>query len=618
MTTPAPAAPRRLVEPRDTGPPSGAWADVAALRWTLWIALATVWFWPGLAKPQMLGTAGDWAYFTAHDTSVWLSLAVHHELPGWDPFACGGIPLLGNLQVRPIGITALCSLIFGLLPGLRIALWLMVLLGLEGAFRWARHRGIAGIGALAAAVIFATSGRLVQAIAEGQPGLMAFELAPWALLGLERGWRDWRAATVGGLWMALSFLEGGAVPTPLTAVLLGVVALSRTGLAAGRWALDAWRPAATPRDDVPIWRPLATLGCMAVVASLATAWRLLPIAESLLRWPREWQAEDVYTIGHVLNMMAVDSVPGTHHANGSGFVGTAVFLLAGVALLLRDRRAVWPSMLLLLTLDLATGTSELIGLFPAIHKLPVLHNLRHPMRFSLFSALPLGVLVGLTLEQLERWVAEVWQTGPFRHRAPAWAGAVLAVAAAVVLAAWPTGKLLHFGNARLRSTFVRPAPLLGLQPFRQSLGNRWAADVWPAMHLGTLSCFEEQPYPQAEGLRADRVAEEWIELPAEGTATRLRWSPKAIDVDAVVVAEAGTTLVINQNHHRGWTAAPFEVVERDDGLLAVRLPKGHHRVELRWSDPLSRAGFGLTMLAALGWLVWRWRYGRAGRSTLSA
>ena len=490
--------------PAATAVPSAPWVDVVALRWSIWIVLATAWFWPGLSQPSMLGTAGDWSYFTAHDTSVWLSLAVHHELPGWDPFACGGIPLLGNLHVRPLGITALCSSLFGLLPGLRIALWLMVLLGLEGAFRWARHRGVAGIGALAAAVLFAMSGRLVQAIAEGQPGLLAFELAPWALLGLERGWRDWRAATVGGLWMALSFLEGGAVPTPLTAVLLGVVALSRTVLALGRWRRDgtghsdAGRDDAG-RDDVPIWRPLATLAWMGLVAALATAWRLFPVVESLLRWPRDWQANDVYTIGHVLNMMAVDSVPGTHMANGSSFLGATVFILAAVALLLRDRRAVWPLLLALLTLDLATGTKDFLGLFLAIHKLPVLHNLRHPMRFSLFTALPLGVLVGLTIEHLERWVAATWRrgaarAGSWRGRMPAWTGPALAVLAALLLAAWPTGKLLHFGHSRLLATFVRPAPLLGLQPFRQSLGNRWAADVWPAMHLARSLASRSSPF----------------------------------------------------------------------------------------------------------------------------
>lgn len=602
----------RHLRTHDSAVPSATWADVAALRWTLWIVLASAWFWPALSKPTMLGTAGDWAYFTAHDTSVWLSLAVHHELPGWDPFACGGIPLLGNLQVRPIGITALCSLLFGLLPGLRVALWLMVLLGLEGAYRWARHRGVAGVGALAAAVIFATSGRLVQAIAEGQPGLLAFELAPWALLGLERGWRDWRAATAGGLWMALSFLEGGAVPTPLTAVLLFIVALSRTGLALGRW-----RPGGASRDDVAIWRPLATLAWMGLVAALATAWRLLPVAESLVRWPRDWQADDVYTIGHVLNMMAVNSVPGTHMANGSSFVGAPVFLVAAVALLLRDRRAGWPLVLTLLTLDLATGTRDLLGLFPAIHHLPVLHNLRHPMRFSLFTALPLGVLAGLTIEHLERWVAAGFARRASSSQTPAWAGRAIAITAAVALAAWPTGKLLHFGHSRLLGTFVRPAPLSAFQPFRQSLGNRWAADVWPAMHLGTLSCFEEQPFPQAEGLRADRPAEEWIELPADGTATRVAWSPNAIDIDVEVVADAGTTLVINQNHHRGWSAGPFQVVERHDGLLAVRLPKGRHRVELRWSDPLSRAGFAITALAASALLIAR-RRSRHGRAAPAA
>ena len=563
-------------------PPSAAVAERGWVRWTLWLALAAAWLWPGLTRPTMLGGAVDWSYFTAHDISAYRSLVDHGQLPAWDPYACGGIPMIGNLQTRPIGLTALLTWLFGLWPGLRLSLLAMVVLGMEGGYRYARHRGVAGVGALLAGAAFATSGRLAQAIAEGQPGLMAFELAPWALLGLERGWRDWRAASVGGLWMALSFLEGGAVPTPLTAVLLLLVALLRTGVA-------LWRRG---HDEVAPWRPLAVLGWMATVAAGVAAFRLLPIAESLWLWPRQWQSQDVYTLGHVLNMMVIAEPPGSHTANGASYFGAPLLLMATVALLLRDKRAIWPALLFGITLDLATGTRDFLGIFPAIRDLPVLENLRHPMRFGLYSALFCATCAGVAIDALELALHHRLQRRP--GDAPRLLAALLAASMAFGLALWPLSNSMIFTGKRLAGVFDRPAPLMVDQPFRQSLGNRWAADTWPALNLGTLSCFEEQPFPQAIGLRGDRAAEEFVDPPEAGTATRLAWTPQGIDVEVTLADDVtGASLVVNQNYHRAWDAGPRATFARPDGLLAVRLPPGRSLVALRFSD--SAVGFGLAV-----------------------
>jgi hypothetical protein len=63
--------------------------------------------------------------------------------------------------------------------------------------------------------------------------------------------------------------------------------------------------------------------------------------------------------------------------------------------------------------------------------------------------------------------------------------------------------------------------------------------------------------------------------------------------------------VVNQNHHTGWRSDAGDVVSHE-GLLAVDLPSGAHRLTLRFL-PRSAVGGALTTLAALIVAVLLWR-----------
>jgi len=569
-------------------------AELPAVRWTLWVLAAWWMLQAGLDRPHHLGKAQDWAYFNQHAMSAWVSWTHYLQVPQWEPFSCGGIPAIGNLQGTPVGLTQLLAALFGPQSGQRLASFVFVLLGMEGAFRYARHRGIRGLGAVTAGLLFGMSGRFVQLFHDGQPVFLSFELTPAVLLCLEKGWRSWRWAIGGGFVMALLFMEGGAVPTPLVSVLLGYVVLMRTAVA-------LWRRGG---DGVPWWRPGTALAVMAAVTVGLTLWRLLPVAESLMLFPREWKGDDVYSIGHVFNMELRYGPKQGYTADGSSLVGMGAALLFGVAVLGRDRRAPWVLALTLLSIDLATGSSEGVGTFRLVKALPVLDNLRNPFRFTVFAALFVAIGAGCGVSVIEDRLLGVASRFDGAQRRAAQA---VAITIAVWAAMGPTWQLLNFGHTRLSEVFIREVPRHAVQPFRQSIGNRWVADVWPSQHRGSLSCFEEQPFFQAPGLRGDRPAEEFVDPPAMGTATRVSWSPHRIEVDVRLSKPA--QLVVNQNHHRAWSADPGAVFRRKDGLIGVKLPAGSHRVVLRFSDPLITGGFGVTLLtlAVVALLAWRSR-----------
>src|SRR5690554_400905 len=104
---------------------------------------------------------------------------------------------------------------------MRMLVLLYTVLAMEGTWRLARWWGASATAALFAGLFFGLSGRFIQAIDDGQPVFYAFALFPWVVWSFERGLLSWRYALIGGGWMAWLFLEGGAVPTPHTAVQLG-------------------------------------------------------------------------------------------------------------------------------------------------------------------------------------------------------------------------------------------------------------------------------------------------------------------------------------------------------------------------------------------------------------
>jgi len=563
-----------------------AWlAQIAGLRFGMWI-LVSAWFLAEiLSHPHSIGIGHDWAYFTHHATVSHLSWTVYHQVPTWNPYFCGGLPVPGNLQNNTWAPSFLFVLLFGVLPGMKIAFLAFFVAGMEGTYRYARHLGIRGAGAVAAALAFSLCGRFAQLFQDGQPVFLTFLLTPWALLCLERGFRSWAWVAAGALVMTVVFLEGGAVPLPFISILMFLWAVIHT--IAGRF---------DPRGDVAWYRPLLALASMAALTALLSAFRLLPVIDTLAHNPREWSSTDTYSLLYILEMLFLRSEELWHQGVGSAYAGVVTVALGLVAVALRDRRVIIPAVCLVLLFDWVTGTSQFLNIFPLIKSLPVLGNIRNPYRATVFIALMLSLCAGCGIASLEHRLLDLARRLGGRRLA---AGALRAVAFAVpstlallllVDVAGHTRTCLD-GVLNLRSALTLE------QPFRQSVGNRWFAHVWPAAGLGSLSCFEEQAFFQSPRLRGDLGQEEYLADHRAGSVERVSWSPHRIELDVAI--ERPTTLVVNQNHHRGWHASAGRVASLD-GLLAVHLPAGHHHLVLAFVDPLVVIGGIVSVLAILG------------------
>jgi hypothetical protein len=127
---------------------------------------------------------------------------------------------------------------------------------------------------------------------------------------------------------------------------------------------------------------------------------------------------------------------------------------------------------------------------------------------------------------------------------------------------------------------------------------------FPRMHLGSRGCYEAMTFTPAGGLwTGDEPQVRWVHGTGElldFTRTTNRFFMR------VRMAEPGRVLV-NQNHAPGFHSSVGTVVAHE-GMLALELPKGEHRIEVRYFPATLVPGALLSLLGVALAPIW-WRMG---------
>lgn len=580
------------------------------VRLTLWFFVVALLL-PGvLEAPHALTAHYDDHYFFAHEEAARISLLRYHQLPAWNPYYCGGIPLAANPQDETFAPDFLLRLAFGTGPGRHLAVVLFVLLGLEGTHRLARRYGASQVAAAAAAIAFACSGRFFVMLEYGWVHMFGFQLLPFAVLAYEKALASWRWAIAGGAMLAWMLLCGGTYTVPYSAVALAALALH-----------DAARAFLAPAER-RWWRPLAVVAAMGGVAAVLGGVKLLPMIRIILEHPRMVDAPDGYRISAVIEMLTARKRDlGT--MAGESFIGEGMIILALFAPIVRSRAGGRMLFAAIVFFGLSMGQVGSAALFPLLRKLPIYEQLRNPERFTVIVALFFALAASQSLTWLEDLPARVGRVVRDRYRAfrARRRGEVAVVgeaapplgvvarfvlglvgAAIVVAVAYPMARLVLRHNVVVPGFYAQEAPLARQAPFRQARGNRWEAHVWPPASLGTLQCFEETEFPQSARLRGDLPAEEYGATP-DVKVERIAWSPNAITLR--VASPGPATVLVNQNYDRGWRSGQGRV-RSEEGLLAVDVPAGETTVQLVYRDWLLTIGLLLTVVgwSALGWVAY--------------
>jgi len=519
-----------------------------------------------------LGTRGvmfDWDFMMGLTWVPYQTIVRYHQLPLWNPYKCGGLPMLANPESHVLSPGFLLTLLFGPFAGVQLEVPIRLAIGWAGGYLLARILKIGPLGAIATATVFpASSWFFLKAGVGHMWALECVSCAPWAFafawLSVERD--ALRYAAISGAALALMFLGIGPYPTAFTAV----------GIAALLTAI------ALMRGDLRPFKILAAIGLFTVGFSAA---KLVPSFILSLQHPRPTGDIEVNDVGVLLTaLFARDQNVFRGSPNGWGFweSGAYIGLFAVPALIgfaAPRRGAPWIFAAVILWL-LARGDAEPFAVWPILHNLPVFNSLRLPSRFLVPFVLCVGVMAGMGSD----WLA---------HRWPPWgaAGAAAMIAIATV-------DCLLVGPPSLEMMLASPLLEVGAraQVFHQIQRSPNGSMLIPAMeNLGVVECRDYTVWSTT--VRASDQpgyrGEQYVLGP--GSIEVLRWTPNAITYDLDVPAAA--EIVVNQNYSRWWRVAQGQgsVIDHD-GLIGVRVPAGRQRLELGYRDYSALLGALLTIL----------------------
>ena len=554
-----------------------------------------------LSEPNELIDFHDEFFFWSHEEAARRTILEYGEIPYWNPYLCGGVVGVANPQDTSLAPDFVLRLAFGTAPGRHLTVLLFFVLAMEGLYVLARRHGATRLGAVVGAIVFGVSGRLQNAFEHGHLNLLLFALVPWVLLFFERGMKERRFAVAGGFVVAWMILCGGTYTTPYTVQLLL--------LASVYWSFRIELVKEPMTRGLSGWSPWIALSLMGVVAFGLSAVRLLPMVDVVLGIPRELLGRQVETPGRVVSALFEVSGPGYQ---GDAYVGIPIGVLAALALLGRNRSGRWFAGAALFFALMALGEIFPWAPYSIFRKLPVFNQLRDPYRYVVLVSMFLCLAASRGLTSIEELPRDLLDRLRRRHNGVPFPPAILRAAwllglvLALGVVAYGSTELLASQRVREGSLFEEPGVSPSHQRFRQARGNRWDAQIWPSVNLGSLHCFEETKFRQAEGLRGDLRAEEYPLDPALASVTRRSWTPHSIAL--TVSASEPTRIVINQNYHASWRSSVGEVVDHE-GLLAIDVPTGRHELTLRFRDNTAMVGLTVSILAWLALLVWLARAG---------
>jgi hypothetical protein len=528
----------------------------------------------------------DWDAFTDQWWVAAQTITHFHQFPFWNPYKCGGLPMLGNPEAVVATPFLLLHLALGLAAGLYLQVVLHLALGFAGGYVLARVMGLGVIAGMVLGSVFLSTSWLYLQLAMGDlPLALPVAYWPWMLalffVGVKR--RKIAPLGVGGIMLALAATEGNY--TFIYAVLL-ISVLSLVMVLTQR----------------SLWPGMAAAILVVFGASIA-AIRLVPSGEFLALYPRGgWAGPQDDTLWHIptflfsRNQDLYRDIPGLFVYPCYGAYIAPAFALLAVVGLLTGRLKILPWLVAgTVFILVARGDTGPYCALSLLRRLPLFGNIAFPTRFIGPFVFTVGAIAAYGADFLCRSAGR-W--GP---------RAAVALFIIGLVDAWLVGP------PNLRYMFRDSIPTMQYNAqFRQFWAdNTQVQTEYNQANLGVVHCYghgEGADSPTSVvGYNQPKYSGEYY-LSGPGEVSQILWTPNRLKYR--VSANATTELVVNQNYFPGWRLEGGRgYVTSRDGLLAVVVPAGNEEVTLRFVPTHFALAGSLTLLGLIGTIVlWKKDY----------
>jgi hypothetical protein len=547
----------------------------------------------------------DWDQHIFYHEAARTSVASFHQVPLWNPWYCGGAPLLANPQVRILTPFFLLHLALGSVLAFKLEIPLHVAIGLIGTFLLARQSDRSRGAAALASVVFMLSTLYSLSIASGMSWPLSLAYVPWVLYFVRRAAPSFASSVAAAGALDLIYFEGSPyyfVIASMAVATYSIVETLRT-------------------------RRLGPLRAGAVVLSLALGFgavKLLPSIELLRDHPRHMQDYSGYSVvGLLTNLTDRHQLIDVREGDGpTGFwqgwtytlpenatyIGWLPLTLAALGL--------WPAWHRDRTLLVVGGLFLWIGfgdrapwnLWGWLHELPIFEFMRVAQRFRIVVLLQLAILAAYGLDLVQAHLSRHFTTKAVAKGI----GIFLTVAVGfdLILVSRPIWRdafpLAPWKTSR-RSLFVQSGKSVfhdASGPIREPHARASTSSHFPAIleNRGIVGCYEPIPVPRAARSQAESgYRGEAFLLRSRGAVTVTLWSPNRLQFR--IDARRRDLLVVNQNYSRHWRATPGLNVVSHKGLIAIPVPRGRSTVEINYRPRSFLIGVTATSATTISTLI---------------
>ncbi|MRR06355.1 MAG: hypothetical protein EG828_05335 [Deltaproteobacteria bacterium] len=531
---------------------------------------------------------GDWDYFFSLYEVASISVFEYHQFPLWNPYFGGGMPLIGNPQAGYLSPIFVLTALFGVVAGLKIAVWLHTFLGMWGMWLLCGHWGIKGPARCAAPVVFMFTSCWAFHLAEGHVVWLPAAFLPVLFLSFLKGLESRKWLLIAAVVESIMFYEGGTYILAFSLLFILVYV--------------AFQSSATR-----CWRPLGAFLYINILAALLSAPKLLPVLEALVRSSRHTGSGGGISLRDFL-LIFLDrsqSFNGSLHGFGwweygsyLGVVGVTLYIFSFS--LYRKHKPLLCASLVLMIVSL--GNFAEFAPWTLLHRLPLFSSFKVPTRSLIVFAFSAALLTGLSLESLQR---------THENRAKIFV-AILVLVMSVDLfsvsyrifseANQPSAMFSDElrpdtgANRENRGKLYRisPSATTGLlhsvpsvhEPFHQisvPIAQRNVHGAWSDQYLplllnrGVIDAYETFPFARNALPVTDKRYKGESYFMGRGAVELLQWTPNRL-VFKVKALDRGF-IVINQNFWAGWRATKG-IVRPYNGLLSIECDKGEHTLSV--------------------------------------
>lgn len=548
---------------------------------------------PILLNLHSLGS-GDWDQVLFRNESSQITLLHYHQFPFWNPYYCGGMPVLGNPQTQFFSPLFPFMFFFGVVVGIKIGMIFLIALGMIGMYFLARHFGISPINSLIPPMIFSFNGSFILHLAAGHFNFLSLVYIPFVVLFFLKSIDNLKMLPLSAIFFSLMFYQGG------TYIIFFFLISFMIYIVANSFHL---------KDH----RFLKNFVFILFLSILLAAPVLLPAAEYMHAHPRPTDPGAFASLGDLKHMfleqygLSIGTYfryyglsPWWEIGSYIGILPALLFIISACLFFFN-----WPLVLAGISLFIVgLGNFSIFSPWYLMHLFPPFNGVQLSARAFVVFFFYFSLLAVLHLERILKPIKKDY----LRIWLPTFFALILffdlyATNSPVLNGAFTHYKINPASQERFLNNRFYDAPF---QQIEASKRMQFGRGAWSGMHpvllknQGTVNGYEPIPVKIcAIPSSSKEYNGEFFLLNKSGAVTQTFWSPNKLIFDLKLSHD--DVLVINQNYEKNWHSNVGHPVAHN-GLLSIKIPSQQKQIIVWYFPQVFLFGI-MAFMAGLGWAI---------------